>query len=205
MSSSWMRAFGEVGSGCSYWSSALIVCSLSLALVGCRLIAHRALSGSKARSLRAQPTTDNAPQAQLIVALVLLLVGRQRWIFERDFFAGLQAFHDFDMGVVGETGHDRALLEELLPGVFVGCLPILFHFLRGDGVRVELLLHEDQLDAVALKDRLDGDGEHFVFALAVDLDVGGHAGAQLAALGIETDLDVENAHFVVDANSRGDT
>src|SRR5205807_3772642 len=50
-----------------------------------------------------------------------------------------------------------------------------------------------------------GNGEHFVLPLAVHFDVRGHAGAQLAALRVETDLDVEHAYFVVDADRRRDT
>src|ERR1700756_1460903 len=100
----------------------------------------------------ATPQTTRATSAQLVVVLVLLLVSRQRRVLEGYFLPRLETLDHLHAGVVGEAGDDGALLEELLPAVFVGRLAVFLHVLRRHGVRVELLLDEHQLDAVALED-----------------------------------------------------
>src|SRR6059058_3884330 len=76
--SSWMRARCASGS-VSYLRIALMVLS-------------------RGRTACAHPS--------LVVALVLLLVVRQRRIFEGHFIARLESFEDLDVGVVGEAGDD---------------------------------------------------------------------------------------------------
>src|SRR5436190_23419460 len=99
----------------------------------------------------------------LIVVLVLLLLVQRR-IFERDLLAGLESLEDLHAPVVGEAGDDHALLEELLPGVFV--LLAVAGRLGGlggrGGFRIERLLDEDDLALVALEDRLHRHGQDFV-------------------------------------------
>src|SRR5258708_2412212 len=101
----------------------VVGCRLSVVGWGCRvaelLSCWVALLSNHATQQPSNPTTDNAPQAPLIVVFVLLLVCRQRRIFEGHFLAGLEALHHFDAGVVREAGDDRPLVEELLPAVLV--------------------------------------------------------------------------------------
>src|SRR5689334_8032308 len=75
-------------------------------------------------SLRSRSLLAVGSQGSLVVVVFLVLL-LQRRIFERHFFARLQTADDFHAGVVGQAGHDHALVEELLPGVFLLFLRLL--------------------------------------------------------------------------------
>src|SRR5204863_1240583 len=123
---------------------------------------HWGAAPALGRGILASRRRPGAAAAPLHLVVVFVLIFGDGGIFERDFFAGLEAADDLDARVVGEAGDDDALVEELLPRVLVFFLrAVRFFLLRvlGEGLRIDRLLHVYAFLIVALEDGFDGDGE----------------------------------------------
>src|SRR5512143_545219 len=126
-----------------------------------------------------------------LIALLFLRPGR---VLDRDLRPRCEPLHDLDLVHRGEAGLDLPDLELLLPGVLRVELRGRrgVRLARGEDAREEPallgrlrrlgLLHVDDLGLILLEDALDGDGEHLRPLLAEDVDVRGHARAELRPL-----------------------